>query len=83
MTIRYVGQNVWVEILILLNNNLLFVLGFTEPGYMINANVRSVSCIFGSLQTELTVIPSSAFEDGSPHLVAHYHCILGHLQFLI
>jgi hypothetical protein len=30
-----------VEILILLNNNLLFVLGFTEPGYMIRL-VRGV-----------------------------------------
>jgi hypothetical protein len=33
----YVGQNmleceIWVEIIILLNNNWLFVLGFTEPG---------------------------------------------------
>jgi hypothetical protein len=33
MLARICSSGIWVEILILLNNNSLFVLGFTEPGY--------------------------------------------------
>jgi hypothetical protein len=60
MLARIFSSGIWVEIYILLNNrpNLLFVLGFTEPGYD-----KNIYCTF------VIVYKSSIIHDSSARII--------------